>query len=86
MARSARSVGRTMADAAGDAGHAVSKAAARTREEVDDMWAEARTEAGKDTGRDAAVALGLVTTVALGAIELPVAAAIGAGYALLRRR
>jgi precorrin isomerase len=86
MARNSRSVGRTMADAVNDAGQAVSKAAARTREEVDDMWAEARTEASKDTGRDAAVVLGLASTVAFGAIELPVAAVIGAGYALLRRR
>jgi tetrahydromethanopterin S-methyltransferase subunit G len=81
-----RSVGRTVVDALDDAGHAVTKAAARTREEADDIWAEARNEAGKDTGRDAAVTLGLAATVALGAVELPIAAALGAGYAILRRR
>jgi hypothetical protein len=75
-----------MADAFEDAGGAVSKAAARTREEVEDMWAEARTEASNDNGRDAAVMLGLVATVAMGGLDLPVAAAIGAGYAWLRRR
>ena len=71
-----------VAGAMEDAGRAVSKAAARTREEADDIWAEARQAAGQDAGRDAAVGLGLVATAALGVVELPVAAALGAGYAL----
>jgi hypothetical protein len=41
---------------------------------------------GKDSGRDAAVYAGLGATVALGAVELPIAAAVGGGYAIFRRR
>lgn len=91
MARSgarptSRSVGGTAVDALEEAGRTVAKAAARAREEADDIWAEARQAADKNAGRDAAVGLGLATTVAVGALELPIAAALGVGYALFRRR
>ena len=59
---------------------------ARLREEAEDVWAEAKDAASKDSGRDAAVYVGLAATVALGAVELPIAAALGAGYAIFRRR
>jgi tetrahydromethanopterin S-methyltransferase subunit G len=86
IASAGQSAGRAVGGAVGGAGDAVGKAAARTREEAEDVWAEAKDVARKDTGRDAAVHAGLVATVALGAVELPVAAAVGAGYALFRRR
>lgn len=82
----AADAGHAVTAAAAEAGHAVTTAAARTREEVDDIWAEARHTAGTDGGRDAAVYLGLAATAALGVVELPIAAAIGAGYAVFRRR
>ena len=85
-ASAAQTAGRTMADAMGDAGNVVTKAAARGREEAEDMWAEAKEASKKDAGKDAAVVGGLVVTTALGVLELPVAAAVGAGYALWRRR
>jgi hypothetical protein len=50
------------------------------------VLAEARAEADTATGRDVAVYGGLAATVALGALELPVAAAAGIGYALIKRR
>jgi hypothetical protein len=65
---------------------AVSHAAARTREEAEDVLAEARAEADKASGRDVAIYGGLAASVVLGAVELPVAAAAGIGYALIRRR
>jgi hypothetical protein len=48
--------------------------------------AEAKQTAREDAGRDAAVGLGVAATAVLAVIELPVAAALGAGYALIRRR
>ncbi len=85
MANAGQSAGRAVGGALGDAGDTLGKAAARTREEAEDMWAEAKDVARKPQGRDAAVAVGLAATVALGAVELPIAAAAGAGYALWRR-
>lgn len=82
----AQSAGRTLGNAAGGAGEIVAKAAARTREEAEDIWAEAKDVSTQEPGRDAAVYAGLAATVALGVVELPIAAAVGAGYALLRRR
>jgi hypothetical protein len=81
-----RSIGQTVVHSLDDAGHAVAKVAGRAREGAEDIWAEARQSAGDDSGRDAAVYLGIGATVALGAVELPVAAAIGAAYAIFRRR
>ncbi len=82
----AESAGRIVGDAVGGAGDLVGKAASRTREQAEDVWAEAKDVSRRDSGRDAAVYAGLVATVALGAVELPIAAAAGAGYAILRRR
>lgn len=82
----AESAGRIVGDAVGGAGDLVGKAASRTREQAEDVWAEAKDVSRTDSGRDAAVYAGLVATVALGAVELPIAAAAGAGYAILRRR
>ena len=76
----------TVARAADDAGHAVTKGAARTRAEVEDIYAEARQVADTDTGRDAAVLAGLAATAAVGVLDLPIAAPLGVGYALFRRR
>ena len=76
----------TVAHAADDAGHAMTKGTARTREEVEDIYADARQVADTDTGRDAAVFAGLAATAAVGVLDLPIAAALGAGYALFRRR
>jgi hypothetical protein len=70
----------------GEARELAEKAAARTREEAEDILAEAKVEAGKDSGRDAAVYVGLAATAALGVVNLPFAAAAGAGYAIFRRR
>jgi hypothetical protein len=81
-----QSAGRVVGGAVGGAGDLVGKAATRTREQAEDIWAEAKDVARKDSGRDAAVYTGLAATVALGAVELPIAAAVGAGYAILRRR
>jgi hypothetical protein len=80
------SVGRAVVGAVEEAGHQATRIVARTREEAADIWAEARQAAGTDVGRDGAVGLGLATTVAFGVLELPIAAALGAGYALFRRR
>jgi hypothetical protein len=78
--------GNAVGDTLGSAGDAVGKAAARTREEAEDMWAEAKVVSRKDSGRDAAVYAGLAATAALGVVELPIAAVVGAGYAVWRRR
>jgi hypothetical protein len=75
-----------VARAADDAGHAVTKGAARTRAEVEDIYAEARQVDDTDTGRDAAVLAGLAATAAVGVLDLPIASALGVGYALFRRR
>ena len=86
MASAGRSAGRAAGDVAGGAGDAIGKAAARTREEAEDIWAEARQVAKKDSGRDAAVYTAIGATALLGVVELPIAAAAGVGYALFRRR
>lgn len=78
--------GETAGSALDDARQFAEKAAARTREEAEDIYAEARVEAGKDSGRDAAVYVGIAATAALGVVELPLAAAAGAAYAIFRRR
>lgn len=77
-----RAVGRTM----GGASNVLAKAATRTREEAEDIWSDAKDMARKEPGRDAAIYGGIAATTALGVVELPLAAAIGAGYAILRRR
>lgn len=79
------SVGRAVRTTVSGATDMAGKAAARTREEAEDIFAEARTVAGKEPGRDAAVYAGIAATTALGVVELPVAAALGAGYAVFRR-
>ena len=81
-----QSAGRAVGDTLDEARKLAGKAAARTREEAEDIVAEAKVTAGKDTGRDAAVYVGLAATTALGVVELPLAAALGAGYAIFRRR
>jgi hypothetical protein len=86
VASAGQSAGRAVGGALGDAGDLVTKAAARSREEAEDVWAEAKSVAGKDAGQDAAVYVGLAATAALGVVELPLAAALGVGYAILRRR
>ncbi len=80
------SAGDSAGRAVGGAVDFVSKAGARTREEAEDIWADARDVARRPSGRDAAVYTGLAATAVLGVVELPIAAAVGAGYALLRRR
>lgn len=80
------SAGQAVGNAFGDARQFAGKAAARTREEAEDILAEAKDVARKDSGRDAAVYVGLAATAALGVVELPLAAAVGAGYAIVRRR
>ncbi len=85
IASAGQSAGRAVGGALGDAGDTLGKVAARTREEAEDIWAEAKNVAGKKEGRDAAMYVGLAATVAVGAVELPIAAAAGAGYALWRR-
>jgi cell division septum initiation protein DivIVA len=86
VAAAGQSAGQAVGDAFDDARQFAEKAAARTREEAEDILAEARVVAQKDSGRDAAVYVGLAATAALGVVELPLAAALGAGYALFRRR
>jgi hypothetical protein len=81
-----QSAGRAVGDALSDAGSLVGKTAARTREEAEDIWAEAKDVAGKDSGQDAVVYVALGATAAMGVVGLPTAAALGAGYAILRRR
>ena len=87
--RSVKSAGRALGDTAAGVGDAVTKTAARGREEAEDIWAEAKSVADKGSlpgsRRDAAVFAGLTATAAVGVVELPVAAALGAGYAIVRR-
>ena len=80
-----QSAGHVVGGAVGGAGDLVGRAAARGREEAEDLWAEAKDVSRKPSGRDAAVYTGLAATVAFGVVELPIAAAAGAGYAILRR-
>ncbi len=88
--RTVTNVGQSSGRAAGDtfdgARKLAGKAAARAREESEDVVAEAKVVARSDAGRDAAVYVGLAATTALGVVELPLAAAMGAGYAIFRRR
>ena len=86
LTNSGKSAGRKAGSVLSRTPGAVSQAAARTREQAEDVLAEARAEADKMSGRDAAVYGGLAATVVLGALELPVAAAAGVGYALIKRR
>jgi len=86
VAAAGQTATRAVGDTLSRAGGLVSTAAARTREGAEDVLAEARSEAGKKSGRDAAVYVGLGATAVLGVVELPLAAAAGVGYALLRRR
>lgn len=86
VASAGQSAGKAIGGTLDDARQLAEKAAARTREEAEDMVAEARVVARKDAGRDAAVYVGLAATTALGVVELPLAAAAGVGYALFRRR
>lgn len=81
-----QSAGRAVGDTLDEARKLAGKAAARTREEAEDIMAEAKVVARKDSGRDAAVYVGLAATAALGVVELPLAAAVGAGYAIFRSR
>lgn len=86
IASAGQSAGRAAGDTLEGARKFAGKAAARTREEAEDIMAEAKIAATKDSGRDAAVYVGLAATAVLGVVELPIAAAIGAGYAVFRRR
>jgi hypothetical protein len=86
VAAAGQSAGQAAGDAFDGARQFAGKAAARTREEAEDILAEAKVVAQKDAGRDAAVYVGLAATAALGVVELPFAAALGAGYAIFRRR
>lgn len=86
VASAGQSAGKAIGGTVDDARQLAEKAAARTREEAEDVLAEAKVIARKDTGRDAAVYVGLAATAALGVVELPLAAALGAGYAIFRRR
>lgn len=81
-----QSAGRAVGDTLDGARKLAGKAAARTREQAEDIVADAKVVARKDSGRDAAVYVGLAATAALGVVELPLAAAAGAGYAIFRRR
>jgi hypothetical protein len=85
-ASAGQSAGRAVGGAVGGAGDVVGKAAARSREEAEDVWAEAKNVAATESGTDAAVYVGLAATAALGAVELPIAVALGVGYAIFRRR
>ncbi len=86
VASAGQTAGRAVGQALGGAGEVVGKAAARTREQAEDVWAEARDVSRKEPGRDAAVYAGIAATTVLGVVELPIAAALGAGYAIFRRR
>lgn len=86
LATAGKSAGRKAGAVLGQTPSALSDAAARTREQAEDVFAEARAEADNVSGRDVAVYGGLAATVALGAVEFPVAAAAGIGYALIKRR
>jgi hypothetical protein len=81
-----QSAGRAVGDTLEEARKLAGKAAARTREGAEDIVAEAKVVAQKESGRDAAVYVGLAASAVLGVVELPLAAAVGAGYAILRRR
>jgi hypothetical protein len=83
-----RSAGRAVGGAVGGLGNVATKTAARTREEVEDLWADARAVADNRSipgqTQDKATYAGLAATAGLGLLEWPVAVAIGAGYALVR--
>jgi hypothetical protein len=87
--RAVGDAGGTVGRAVGEAGGTLGKAISRTREAAEDVFAEAQAIAqgsSAGAGRDAAVVAGLAATTVLGVLEWPVAAAAGAGYALVRRR
>lgn len=86
VAAAGQSAGRAVSDTLEEARRLAGKAAARTREQTEDIMAEARALARQDSGRDAAVYVGLAATAVLGIVELPLAAAAGAGYAIFRSR
>jgi hypothetical protein len=86
VATAGQSAGRAAVDTLDGARKLAGKAAARAREGTEDIVAEAKVVANRDSGRDAAVYVGLAATAALGVVELPLAAAVGAGYALFRRQ
>jgi hypothetical protein len=75
-------------DALAGVGDVATKTVARSREEVEDVLAEARNVADEESipgeTQDKAAYVGLAATAALGLLEWPVAAALGAGYALVR--
>ena len=81
-----QSAGKAIGGTLDDARQLAEKAAARTREATEDVLAEAKVVSRKESGRDAAVYVGLAATTAIGVVELPVAAALGVGYAIFRRR
>jgi len=85
-ANATQSAGQAVGDTLDEARKLAGKAAARTREQAEDILAEAKVVARNDAGRDAAVYVGLAATAALGVVELPLAAALGAGYAIFRSR
>jgi hypothetical protein len=86
IASAGQTAGRAVGDTLDEARRLAGRAAARTREQAEDIVAEAKVTATNDSGRDAAVYVGLAATTVLGVVELPVAAALGAGYAIFRRR
>ena len=86
VAKAGQSTGQAAGDAFDGARQFAEQAAARTLEEAEDILAEAKVAARTDSGRDAAVYVGLGASAALGVVGLPVAAALGAGYAIFRRR
>jgi len=86
IAAAGQSAGRAVGETLDGARQFAGTAAARAREQAEDILAEAKVLADKEPGRDAAVYVGLAATAALGVLELPFAAALGAGYAVFRRR
>jgi hypothetical protein len=88
-AAAGESAGRTVGGALADVAGFATKTAARTREEVEDVFADAKavadSDAGGVTGREAATYVGLAATAALGVVDWPLAAALGVGYAVVRR-
>jgi hypothetical protein len=74
-------------DTVAGVGEAVTKTAARGREEADDIWAEARAVADRGSlagsRRDATVYLGLTGTAVAALVELPAAGAANAESAIV---
>ncbi|GAC1316624.1 MAG: hypothetical protein NVSMB25_02690 [Thermoleophilaceae bacterium] len=82
---SSRAPQRIAGDAVSGMGRAATHSAARTREEAEDLLAEARAVARGPHGRDAAVYAGLGAATVAGAVAWPIAALAGAGYAVVKR-